>query len=111
MITFTAKAAKYIKKLLDKEGIVSPPGGMRFGIKAGGCSGFYYFFKPAENSNINDHIVTCSDVLVFVDNKSMKKIEGTTIDRSDNLIDGDFLYKNPHAKSTCGCGISIDFAE
>ena len=107
MITITPNASAYIKKQLLKAEIDLSVGGMRFGIKAGGCSGFYYFHEPAKEPRENDNIIETDGIRIFIDPKSMNMMDDVTIDRADNLIDGDFFYSNPQAKSTCGCSISF----
>ena len=85
---------------------------MRFGLKAGDCSGLYYFHEPVPTPRPNDHIfVLAVGVIIFIDPKSMNKITGTTIDKAKNLIDGEFAYDNPNTKSTCGCGVSIEIKQ
>ena len=56
----------------------------------------------------NDNIIETNGIRIFIDPKSMKMMDNVTIDRAANLIDGDFFYSNPQAKSTCGCSISFD---
>lgn len=108
LVTLTPKAAQLVTKLLEKEGIKPPPGGMRFGIKAGGCSGYEYFNRPEKKDSDSDHIIISRGARILIDRASMKIMQGTTIDHTDNLLDPQFIFTNPNAKSTCGCGISFE---
>ena len=112
LVSLTPKAAQYAEQLLQKENIKPPPGGIRFYITAGGCSGFQYNFKLEKTDDkfghITDHIIISRNVRVLVDRKSMEVMEGTTIDHTDNLVDPPFVFNNPKAKQSCGCGISFE---
>lgn len=109
MIIITDRAIEFFRKQLEKNDITTAEGGIRIGIKAGGCSGFEYFFKPVAKHDNGDHVMLFHGIYFYVDPKSMTKLTGTEIDyaRSDNLLEG-LVFKNPHAKSSCGCGISFE---
>lgn len=108
LVSLTPKAAKYAEQLLQKENIKPPPGGIRFYITAGGCSGFQYNFRLEETDDKFDHVIISHSVRVLIDRKSMKIMEGTIIDHTDNLIDPPFVFNNPKAKQSCGCGTSFE---
>lgn len=108
LVSLTPKAAEYIEKLLKKENLNPPPGGIRFYITAGGCSGFQYNFKLEKTDDKFDHVIICHSVRVLIDIKSMKLIQGTVIDHTDNLVDPPFVFNNPKAKQACGCGTSFE---
>ena len=101
MIEITESAARVIEKQLSKQG--KPGGGLRIAIKAGGCSGFDASAKD------NDEIFQGSNgAKVFIDPRSLKLLDGTVLDFDEsNLLATSFTLKNPHAKSTCGCGESF----
>ena len=79
-----------------------------FGIKSGGCNGFDYFLKPTNMSpEKHDELFTKDDVNIILCNKSLLYILGTEIDYTNNILGNSFKFKNPNAKSTCGCGTSF----
>ena len=107
MIEITESAARVIRKQLDKN--QKPGGGLRVAIKAGGCSGYSYTFAWDTAARATDLVFEGADgAKVFVDPKSLKLLDGTVLDFDEhNLLATSFTLKNPHAKSTCGCGESF----
>ena len=105
MITVTDKAAAKIRKILEtNDNLV---GGMRIGLGGGGCSGLSYKFKLEAEPRPDDTILELGGVRVFIDPKSYAYLDGMTLDYGETLLQSDFLFHNPHAKSTCGCGKSF----
>jgi iron-sulfur cluster assembly protein len=106
MITVTENAASQIQKLLVKQQMAD--GGLRVGVKAGGCSGFEYVFEwetaPAEKDLVFDGP---GGVRVWIDPRSHRLLDGTTLDYDSELLSKGFVFHNPNAKSTCGCGSSF----
>ncbi|MGH9196442.1 MAG: HesB/IscA family protein [Acidimicrobiia bacterium] len=106
MIQMTEAAATKIRYALEQQGLVG--GGMRVGIKAGGCSGLSYIFswerEPREGDEVFDGP---QGARVFVDQKSYAYLKGTVLDFDTNLISKGFIFNNPNAKGTCGCGTSF----
>jgi iron-sulfur cluster assembly protein len=89
-----------------KNGI--PEGGLRIGIKAGGCSGLSYTFAWEAAPHAGDLVFDGPEgSKVFVDPKSHRFLDGTTLDYDTSLVSRGFLFENPHAKNTCGCGTSF----
>ena len=83
-------------------------GGCGIGLKAGGCSGFEYVFAWEQAPYDGDHVFEGpGDARIFVDPRSFQLLDGTVLDYDTGLISRGFLFENPHAKSTCGCGISF----
>lgn len=106
MLQISENAAKLIRKMTIREGI--PEGGLRIGIKAGGCSGLSYTFSWEPALRPGDHVFEGPEgARVFVDPKSLKFLDGTTLDYDTSLVSKGFLFNNPHAKSSCGCGASF----
>jgi iron-sulfur cluster assembly accessory protein len=107
MIQITESAARVITRQLDKQ--QKPGGGLRIAVKAGGCSGYSYTFAWDTAARDTDLVFEGADgAKVFVDPKSLKLLDGTVLDFDENnLLATSFTLKNPHAKSTCGCGESF----
>ncbi len=104
-VHITPKAVGKIRAAFAREGVLE--GGLRLGVLGGGCSGLSYQFKfepkPRPTDNVFDH----DGVKVFIDPKSMVFLDGMTLDWKDSLIHSGFVFENPHAKRSCGCGTSF----
>jgi iron-sulfur cluster assembly protein len=106
MVAISENAGKLIRKMTVKNGI--PGGGLRIGIKAGGCSGLSYTFAWEAAPRDGDHVFDGPDgSKVFVDPKSFRFIDGTMLDYDTSLVSKGFIFQNPNAKSSCGCGTSF----
>ena len=106
MFQISENAGKLIRKITNKNGF--PAGGLRIGIKAGGCSGLSYVFACEPMPKDGDHVFEGPDgAKVFVDKKSYRFIDGTTLDYDTSLVSKGFTFDNPNAKGTCGCGTSF----
>jgi iron-sulfur cluster assembly protein len=106
MIQITDNAAMQIRKMLAKRNLGEM--GLRVGVKAGGCSGFEYIFAWEASPRPVDTVFEGSDgARVFVDPKSLRLLDGTVLDYDTSLLSKGFIFNNPNAKSTCGCGISF----
>jgi iron-sulfur cluster assembly protein len=107
MIQISESAARVIARQLTKQGLQG--GGLRVAVKAGGCSGFSYVFNWDATPREADQIFEGPDgAKVFVDPRSLKLLDGTVLDFDEgNMLATSFTLKNPHAKSTCGCGESF----
>jgi iron-sulfur cluster assembly protein len=106
MLEISENAAALIRKMTAKNGI--PEGGLRIGIKAGGCSGLSYTFAWEPSPREGDHVFEGPQgSKVYVDPKSYSFIKGTTLDYDTALVSRGFIFNNPNAKSTCGCGTSF----
>ena len=106
MVEVTENAAAQIHKLLEKQEM--PNGGLRVGVKAGGCSGFEYVFEWEAAPKDNDVVFNGPmGARVWVDPRSLKLLDGTTLDYDTSLMSRGFVFQNPQAKSTCGCGTSF----
>ncbi|MCC6164041.1 MAG: iron-sulfur cluster assembly accessory protein [Acidobacteria bacterium] len=105
----TLDAGRQITKLLDKQGLQG--GGLRVGVKAGGCSGLSYIFEWAAEPAEKDQVFQGpDDSRIFVDPKSYRFLEGTQLDYDTSLLSKGFIVVNPKAKSTCGCGTSFSLS-
>lgn len=102
----TEKAVEQIKKL-RKESKVSDEYGLRIGVKGGGCSGFTYSLGFDNVKREDDTIVEVSELKLFIDAKSLFYLTGTELDFQDGLNGKGFIFNNPNATKTCGCGDSF----
>ena len=106
MITISETAAHRIRTLMAKEGVTE--GGLRVGIKGGGCSGLSYTFAWEKQARTGDEIFEGPEgARLYVDRKSLLYLNGTVLDYDTSLISKGFVFNNPNAKSTCGCGSSF----
>ncbi len=106
MIEITPNAATQIRRMLEKRG--QQEVALRVGVKAGGCSGFEYMFAWEQAQKDNDVVFEgLGGARVFVDPRSLRLLDGTVLDYDSSLLSKGFIFNNPHAKSTCGCGASF----
>ena len=105
MITITEKAIDEIKKILEQED--EPDLFLRVGVQGGGCSGLSYFLSLDKEIRPQDKILEHDGVKVVVDAKSAMYLEGTILDFTDGLMGRGFVFNNPNAVRTCGCGSSF----
>ena len=105
-ITMTVKAAEEIRRIKAQNNI--PDGhALRFGVKGGGCSGFSYVLGFDSERKPGDQSFTLHGIEVVVDPKSLFYVSGTELDFSDGLNGRGFVFNNPKATKTCGCGSSF----
>jgi len=105
MIHVTEKAAKKIRELLAKEGV--PAGGLRLGVQGGGCSGLTYAMRLEAQARERDKVIEENGARVFVDPKSFVYLEDVTLDFEETLMRQGFVFQNPRATHSCGCGTSF----
>jgi iron-sulfur cluster assembly protein len=106
MIQITETAAGKIRILMVKQGVTE--GGLRVGVKGGGCSGLSYTFAWEKQARTGDRVFDGPDgAQLFVDKKSLLYLDGTVLDYDTSLISKGFVFNNPNAKSPCGCGSSF----
>jgi len=104
MIDVTPKAVEKIRSAFAKQGV---DGGLRLGVLGGGCSGLSYQFKFDTRARSNDHVFDFQGVKVWVDPKSMKFLQGMTLDYKESIMQSGFEFVNPNAQKSCGCGTSF----
>ncbi len=105
-IILTDKAVKQIKRLKEDNNIPKEYG-VRVGVKGGGCSGMMYEMGFDGETKNGDTVVEKDGVKLYVDGKSIFYLLGTTLDFSDGLNGKGFVFENPNANKTCGCGESF----
>jgi iron-sulfur cluster assembly protein len=104
-ITMTEAALKEVKRLMNVQGITE--GGLRVGIKGGGCSGLSYTINFDDKIGQHDSVFEMDGVKLIVDAKSAIYLQGTQLDFQKDLMGGAFKFINPNAQKTCGCGESF----
>jgi len=106
-IQVTDKAVARIRAVLTKEGISPAEGGLRLGVQGGGCSGLSYSVRFDTHPRERDRVFQFGDVRVFVDPKSFIYLHGMFLDYEETLMHQGFVFQNPNAKKSCGCGTSF----
>src|SRR5215213_130137 len=97
MIQISETAANKIKSLMAKQGITD--GGLRVGVKGGGCSGLSYTFAWEKEPRLGDEVFEGPEgSKLFVDKKSLLFLNGTVLDYDTNLVSKGFVFNNPNAK-------------
>lgn len=102
VVNLTATAEVEVRRLVAEEGMP----GLRLGIKGGGCSGLSYSLEFTEERE-GDTIIDFEDFKVFLDRKSTIYLSGITLDHQSGLDGRGFVFHNPQASNTCGCGESF----
>ena len=104
-ISITEKAAEKVKAFASKGDLGEF--GLRVGVKGGGCSGLTYQLSVEKEPGPNDKVIEEHGLRLFVDKKSYVFLAGTVLEYSDGLNGKGFEFRNPNAKTTCGCGTSF----
>ncbi len=105
-ISLTERAAQEVFTI-KKNNSIPENHALRLGVKGGGCSGLSYVLAFDDNIKEKDIILEKHGVKIIVDQKSMFYLSGTTLDFSDGLDGRGFVFNNPQATKTCGCGSSF----
>jgi iron-sulfur cluster assembly protein len=107
-ILLSELAAREIRKIIQEQGLPEEQTKLRVGVKGGGCSGFTYMLDLTEDARGEaDEEIDCQGIKILCDMKSLLYLEGTEIDFKDEIMGRGFVFKNPNATSTCGCGSSF----
>ena len=105
VVTISEAALKEVKRLMKVQGITE--GGLRLGVKGGGCSGLSYTVNFDDKIGQFDSVYEVDGVKLIVDAKSAIYLQGTQLDFHKDLTGGAFKFVNPNAEKTCGCGESF----
>jgi iron-sulfur cluster assembly protein len=106
-IVVTDKALARIRVVMAKENISPAAGGLRLGVQGGGCSGLTYNVRFDSKARARDRVYDYDGVHVFVDPKSYIYLKGMVLDWEETLLQRQFVFKNPNASKSCGCGTSF----
>ena len=106
-IRVTERAAAKIRALLEKDGVPLDQGGLRVGVQGGGCSGLSYAMRLDTQSRDRDKVFEEFGARIFVDPKSLLYLAGTVLEYEETLMRQGFVFRNPNAARSCGCGSSF----
>ena len=108
-LMLTEAAAKEIKDIIKQQNLPEENTRLRVGVKGGGCSGFSYLLDLTEEPKGDaDEEIESQGVKILCDMKSYLYLNGVEIDFKDEVMGRGFVFKNPNATSTCGCGSSFN---
>ena len=100
IVRFTSRAIRQLAKVAGAHKRI------RISVESGGCNGFKYGMEISPKIEKMDEIINAGDVKVHIDPTTRMKIFGTEIDYNVNIMGSQFVFKNPKATSSCGCGES-----
>ncbi|AXT18446.1 iron-sulfur cluster assembly accessory protein [Flavobacteriaceae bacterium AU392] len=107
MIKVSETAKNKVVQLMTEEGYNAQLDYIRVGVKSGGCSGLSYDLKFDKEQLEEDKVFEDNGVKIIVDKKSFLYLIGTTLEYSGGLNGTGFVFNNPNANRTCGCGESF----
>lgn len=106
-ILLSDTAAREIKTIIEQQELDAEKVRLRVGVKGGGCSGFSYLLDLTEQERDSDELFDEHGIKVVCDPKSYLYLNGTSIDFKDEIMGRGFVFNNPNATSSCGCGSSF----
>ncbi len=101
MITVHKNAVKYLEEILSADGAEGD--GLRLLVERGGCAGMQYGMKIDKVAD-GDEVIESEGVRVYVDQESLPRLQGLQLDVVEDLSGKRFLFRNPNAGHSCGCG-------
>ena len=104
-ISISEGAADHVRDFAEQSG--KPDANLRVGVKGGGCSGLTYMLDIVEEPIEGDKLIEEHGLKLYIDRKSYVFLAGTTLEYSGGLNGKGFVFNNPNAKTTCGCGTSF----
>jgi iron-sulfur cluster assembly protein len=107
MIHITDSAVQAIRDCIAAENKSIADAYLRVAVKGGGCSGLMYSLSIDDTAADTDVVISNGDVRIIVDRKSKLFLHGLTLDYTTGLNGKGFVFSNPNAKATCGCGESF----
>jgi len=107
MIKVSEGAKKRIALLMTDEGYDATKDFVRVGVKSGGCSGLSYELKFDKSQAETDKLFEDNEIRIVIDKKSVLYLAGTILEFSGGLNGKGFVFNNPNAERTCGCGESF----
>jgi len=106
MITVTEKAVREIRRIITDQGL--PDGTfLRLGVTGGGCSGFSYVMGFDKEDKPGDVVTEFHGMKVVLGEDAAPYVDNTVVDFQDGVMHRGFVFNNPNASGTCGCGSSF----
>ena len=105
-VTISAAAERQIARLMAQK----TAGGLRIGLKKGGCAGMEYTMELADTAQPGDEVIEQGEARVLIAPTAQMFIFGTEIDYESGLLESGFKFRNPTVTDSCGCGESVSFA-
>ena len=106
-VKLTETAAREVNTIVDQQELDHEKIHLRVGVKGGGCSGFSYILDLTESIRDTDEMFEQHGIKVICDPKSLLYLNGTTVDFKDEIMGRGFVFQNPNANTSCGCGSSF----
>ncbi len=106
-VILSESAAREVKKIIAEQELDADKVRLRVGVKGGGCSGFSYILDLTESKKDTDEEFEQHGVKVICDPKSLLYLAGVTVDFKDEIMGRGFVFNNPNATTSCGCGSSF----
>lgn len=106
-VILSETAAREIRSIVQQQELDVEKIRLRVGVKGGGCSGFSYLLDLTETQKPTDEMFEMHGIKIICDPKSLLYLSGVTIDFKDEIMGRGFVFNNPNATSTCGCGSSF----
>ena len=107
MIKVSDHAKEKAIQLMTEDGFQPFEDYIRVGVKSGGCSGLEYMLKFDNQKTDSDQVFEDNGIKIIIDKKSILYLAGTTLEYSGGLNGKGFIFNNPNANRTCGCGESF----
>ena len=106
-VILTELAAKEVRTIVGSQELDADKVRLRIGVKGGGCSGFSYLLDLTESQKDSDEVFEQHGIKIIIDPKSLLYLSGVTVDFKDEIMGRGFVFNNPNASSSCGCGSSF----
>ncbi len=106
MITVTEKAIAEVKRIIQDQGLETGTF-LRLGVTGGGCSGFSYVLGFDAKAKPSDIVAEFHGLKVALDCEAAPYVDNTVLDFNDGVMNRGFVFNNPNASGTCGCGTSF----
>ena len=104
-VVVTENAKKRISDLCKENDVFA----ITLGLKGGGCAGYQYEWGVADKEHSRSEIIDAGEGKLMIDKKSLLFLMGTEIDYVQDMFGSQFVLNNPKVKSSCGCGVSVNF--
>lgn len=106
-VILTEAAAREVKNIVEQQDLDRDAVCLRVGVKGGGCSGFSYILDLTVNAKETDEVFEQHGVKLICDPRSLVYLRGVEVDFRDEIMGRGFVFNNPNATNTCGCGSSF----